>query len=253
MPHFFVDDQFPNSEEVLAIPARHRLAAVGLWTLCGAWSANRLTDGFIPDEVLRRFGATKTLIDCLINDASLFEPHTQGTTQGMQMTNWTRWQRTRASVKAYRAKQAEKQRKLRKRRKPRPTSEDAEAYPSDTHGYEKPRTQGSSQTPVPKPKSYGNFGGETNVSNGQACEQKPPPEFCSTHMPNGTAAPCGACGAAKQRRQTWETEQRRKQSEQRAAARAVRDACPDCDELGWLLHTDDAIHCDHSAVTNAQY
>ena len=52
MPHFFVDDAFSDSKEVLAIPARYRLASVGLWTLCGSWSASKLTDGYTPNGVV---------------------------------------------------------------------------------------------------------------------------------------------------------------------------------------------------------
>lgn len=111
MPHFFVDDAFSDSKEVLAIPARHRLAAVGLWSLCGSWSAAKLTDGFVPNDVVKRLGGRPALVDALVDLAKLWvrEPG------GIRFTNWSKWQRTREQVEAYRAAQAEKKRAQREK------------------------------------------------------------------------------------------------------------------------------------------
>ena len=67
MPHFFVDDAFHDSKEVMSIPARYRNAAVGLWTRCGGWSAGKLTDGEVDMDTVRSFGgnATNKLVECL--------------------------------------------------------------------------------------------------------------------------------------------------------------------------------------------
>ncbi len=147
MPHFFVDDAFSDSKEVLAIPARYRLASVGLWTLCGSWSASKLTDGFIPDEVLKKLGARPVLINALVDAARLWtrEPG------GIRFTNWSKWQRTREQVEAYRAAQAEKKRKQRSGPKSTATSDDSEMSPGDTLGDTESCPQGTPQTPIPTP------------------------------------------------------------------------------------------------------
>jgi hypothetical protein len=147
VPHFFVDDGFSDSKEVLAIPARHRLAAVGLWTLCGSWSANKLTDGFIPDEALRRLGARPILINALTDIAGLWE-RVPG---GIRFANWAKWQRTRDSVKAYRAAQAEKKRKQREAAQNGKNSTNTEMSPRDTPRDENPCPPGTPQTPIPIP------------------------------------------------------------------------------------------------------
>jgi len=48
-----VDDGFPTHRKVLSIPrGPRRLAAVGAWTLAGAWVAGNLNNGRIPAGVL---------------------------------------------------------------------------------------------------------------------------------------------------------------------------------------------------------
>lgn len=158
MPHFFVDDAFSDSKEVMAIAPRHRLPAVGLWTLCGSWSANKLTDGWIPNEVLKRLGATPAVVSALINDAGLFEPGTNG----VQMTNWPRWQRTRDAVKAYRAVQAEKKRRQREHSKTHTSSDDSEMSPGDNMGDKKSCPPGTPQTPIPEPKPKYSSGNQSS-------------------------------------------------------------------------------------------
>ena len=177
MPHFFVDDAFSDSKEVLAIPARHRLAAVGLWSLCGSWSAAKLTDGFVPNDVVKRLGGRPALVDALVDLAKLWvrEP------SGIQFTNWSKWQRTREQVEAYRAAQAEKKRAQREKLASNSQSTDTcqvnassinshPASPKESPGDKsesslvedfsnensqptsESRPQGTPQTPIPTPK-----------------------------------------------------------------------------------------------------
>lgn len=147
MPHFFVDDAFSDSKEVMSIPKRYRLAAVGLWSLCGSWSAAKLTDGFVPDQVLERLGARPVLVDVLVDPAHLWAREVGG----IRFTNWSKWQRTRAQVEAYRAAQAEKKRKQRGGGKGAATSEDSEVSPGDTMGDNETCPPGTPQTPIPTP------------------------------------------------------------------------------------------------------
>lgn len=154
MPHFFVDDGFSDSKEVMAIPARYRLAAVGLWTLCGSWSANKLTNGFVSSEVLKRLGARPNIVAALIENAGLWEQ----VSDGIRFTNWSKWQRTREQVVSYRAEQAEKKRRQREAAKQASNSDDANMSPGDIRGENEscplgtPRARGRvPPEPIPKP------------------------------------------------------------------------------------------------------
>ena len=113
-PHFVVDPDFANSAEVLSIPRRYRLAAVGAWTLAGSWSANKMTDGFVPDEVLDAPCITPLLRDQLIAvglwTRVVDNPESESRTgsgptpdrvrtasgPGAQFNNWPKWQKTKA-------------------------------------------------------------------------------------------------------------------------------------------------------------
>ena len=48
MAWFKVDDGFHSSRKVLSIPRRSRLAAIGAWTIAGAWCAGPV--GLHPRE-----------------------------------------------------------------------------------------------------------------------------------------------------------------------------------------------------------
>lgn len=146
MPHFFVDDAFSDSKEVLSMPPRHRLAAVGLWTLCGAWSMSKLTDGFIPNEALDRLGGRRAIIVALC-ESSLWER----VSGGIRFTNWAKWQRTREQVESYRAWDSERKRNRRRTISDAVTSVDSETSPRDSPRDKKSCPQGTPTTPVPVP------------------------------------------------------------------------------------------------------
>jgi hypothetical protein len=52
MTWFRLDDAFHNHPKAI----RAGNAGVGLWVRCGTWSANHLTDGVIPAEVVNMYG-----------------------------------------------------------------------------------------------------------------------------------------------------------------------------------------------------
>lgn len=189
MPHFFVDDAFHDSKEVMSIPARSRNAAIGLWTRCGAWSAANLTDGLIPADVLRAHAgrSAHALVEHLV-ESTLWEREEGG---AVRFRNWSKWQRTARQVRVYREKQAEKKRQQRAEATPKLhrnctetapkvspkcksdnaetvtkvsagdalTSEDDGLSPGDTLGDKKSCPPGIPQTPIPIPISTSTYVG----------------------------------------------------------------------------------------------
>jgi hypothetical protein len=107
--------------------------------------------------------------------------------------------------------------------------------------------------PLPEPTGVGKGVGVTHLGNYSRGGATPPPEFCPKH-PQGTDAPCRACGGARQRREAWEAEHageaQTARNRARAAALQVLAECRDCDEHGWLLDADGvpaepAVKCSH--------
>lgn len=82
--------------------------------------------------------------------------------------------------------------------------------------------------------------GESLVGTYVGRDEKPPPQkFCSKH-PDGTDAPCHACGQARAAREEWEQDQLAVTVQRRAAFREEVFDCPDCDDQGWV-DTEDAV------------
>ncbi|MGV0042049.1 hypothetical protein [Mycobacterium colombiense] len=112
-PGFTVALRFYDSEEVLSIPRRLRCEAVGAWTLCGSYSANQLSDGYVSNEKLKQLGVRPAIRDALMSTTPepLWVWAESG--DGIQFTRWWKWQRLAADVRAYR--EAEAARKKRER------------------------------------------------------------------------------------------------------------------------------------------
>lgn len=108
MPWFKVDDGLPSSRKVLGIPRRDRLAAIGLWTLLGAWSAKELQDGAVPRYMIVELGATRRVAEALVSAGLWLR-----TSSGYASVNWDDFQPTKADVLSAREKNAEKLRKWR--------------------------------------------------------------------------------------------------------------------------------------------
>ena len=107
MPWFKVDDTFAMHEKVMAAGN----SAIGLWVRAGAWSMQQLTDGFVPDHVLRALGTPKerrTLVE-----VSLWV-EAEG---GIDFRNWEERQPTKIQVEAARQAAADRQRHARERAK----------------------------------------------------------------------------------------------------------------------------------------
>lgn len=99
MAWFKVDDKLHSHPKVLGVPLR----AMGLWVLAGAWSADQLTDGFIPHAVLPTLQAKPADARDLVTSGLWLEVD-----GGWQFHDWLEFQFSRASTLARRAKDAER-------------------------------------------------------------------------------------------------------------------------------------------------
>lgn len=77
MSWFRVDDCLHSSSKVQSIPARQRLAAMGLWVIAGSWASAQGTDGYVPGHMLRHWRATDKVVESLVN-AGLWEHEREG-------------------------------------------------------------------------------------------------------------------------------------------------------------------------------
>jgi hypothetical protein len=92
MTWFKVDDKLHDHHKTHAA----KKAAMGVWVLAGSWSADNLTDGFIPARVLNRWG-TKTDADRLV-EVGLWTPTERKGERGWQFHEWTERQPSRADI-----------------------------------------------------------------------------------------------------------------------------------------------------------
>jgi hypothetical protein len=138
MPWFKVDDTFAMHEKVMEAGN----AAVGLWVRAGAWSMQQLTDGFVPNHVVRALGTPKERRQLV--EVSLWV-EAEG---GVRFQNWEERQPTKVQVEAARQAAAERQRHARVRAQSR---RDSQRSNSVSHGPPDP----TRPDPTPKGKETG--------------------------------------------------------------------------------------------------
>lgn len=142
MAWFKIDDGFHASRKLLKISKRARFAAVGLWTVAGSWSADQLTDGNVPDYMIKEWGAPPAAPEALV-DAGLWErAH-----DGYVFCNWHEYQPSKQDVDAERAASRERMKDLRARRKQKKPLEQAEA--GDVFGRTVPNGSENVRNPDP--------------------------------------------------------------------------------------------------------
>lgn len=127
MPWFRVDDGFRNHPKTRSIPRGSRLAVIGVWTVCGNWCADQLTDGLISAENVLDEGGKLTQAKALVT-AGLWHDHVSKCDHedcsippkgSYQFHDWPVYQRMRVDVLAERAANAERMRKAREAKKTR--------------------------------------------------------------------------------------------------------------------------------------
>ncbi|MEV5819260.1 hypothetical protein AB0L22_08805 [Micromonospora haikouensis] len=119
-------------------------AALGLWTTAGSWSADELTDGWIPDDVIDYLapGLGQQLAKRL-ERACLWDRVTRDGEEGWEFHEWTDHQPTREQVLADRAAAALRQKRARDRAREKREEEgqegdasrrDSHVTDAETHG-----------------------------------------------------------------------------------------------------------------------
>jgi hypothetical protein len=107
VPWFKVDDKLHDHRKARAA----RKAAMGVWVLAGSWSADHMTDGFVPEDVLSRWG-TPADARALVK-AGLWHEDEKAGEKGWLFHDWEHFQPTREKTEATRRKNAERLRKWR--------------------------------------------------------------------------------------------------------------------------------------------
>lgn len=113
MVWFKVDDSLPFHAKVVQAGN----AAMGLWVRAGAWSAQQLTDGFVPDHIIDALGTRGQAKK--LSDARLWVRGDKDGSSGYFFHQWNEdgRQPTRAAVEKERAEARERMRKAREDKK----------------------------------------------------------------------------------------------------------------------------------------
>jgi hypothetical protein len=120
MTWFKIDDSFWRCRKVRKlgkdpVVVQARVAGMGVWTYCGDWSADNLTDGFVPWEIVEEVDPDRQLAKRLIaSDLWLESIHDDE--QGIQFHDWADWQPTRDQVTQRRRSDAERKARWRETR-----------------------------------------------------------------------------------------------------------------------------------------
>lgn len=131
MTWFKVDDQFSEHKKVRRL-GKDKLAAIGLWTLCGNWSAATLSDGFVPGEIVQRYDPEEKLAESLVR-VGLWEHAELDDEAGYQFHDWDDHQPSKADVEARRKADADRRARWREAKQGKsPESESRQESRRDT-------------------------------------------------------------------------------------------------------------------------
>lgn len=111
MAWFKIDDKLHDHPKVRKLRG-HKLAALGLWTACGSWSADTLSDGFVPAEIVQRFDPDEGLAKRLV-EVGLWNEDEHDDEVGYRFHQWTDHQPTKAEVERRREEARDRMRRRR--------------------------------------------------------------------------------------------------------------------------------------------
>jgi hypothetical protein len=173
-PGFVVPLGFYDGPEVASIPRRIRAAAVGVWVLCGTYSANKLLDGYVGPEMLRQLGCTPVIRAALMAtkgpDGESDPLWIDARDGGIQFDKWVKYQRSRAEVKAYREAESERKRNARKATERTATSNDSETSARTSAGQRSEHRDPKTKTET---KTVSTYVSEVDQTNVDAPERQP--------------------------------------------------------------------------------
>lgn len=109
MSWFKVDDGTHSHKKT----RRAGVEAMGLWVVCGSWSAAHLEDGFVPTYVAETFTTRAHQYAKRLVSAGLWVPTTKDGDEGWRFHDWDAYQPMRDVVEAKRDAWRERQRKAR--------------------------------------------------------------------------------------------------------------------------------------------
>lgn len=96
-------------KDILVIPRRHRMAALGVFVTMICWSYERLTDGVVPEEVCATFGTRSTLES--LADAGLIEVESHAESRSYRIPSYGKWYKSAEEVRRLRQVRQEAGRK----------------------------------------------------------------------------------------------------------------------------------------------
>lgn len=238
MTWFKVDDQLHDHKKARRL-GKDKVPALGVWVLCGSWSADTLSDGFVPDEIVQRFDPKMAYAKRLV-EVGLWHRVEHDGEPGYQFHDWSEYQPTREKVLGER--QAWRDRKQKSRDKSR------EGSRGDTHedSSKESREESNSESqrpvpfPVPVPSLVVDLGGGSYVP----ARASAPPSKCLKHQNSPTTQPCRPCGDARKAHEAWE-------SERRAEVRACRLCTTDGQRLvpgSRATPMSPYVRCDHQPL-----
>lgn len=108
MPFFNVDDQFHSHPKV----RKAGLAAIGLWTVAGAWSQAYKQQGFVPDYEVAAWPQGRRLAGQLVA-AGLWDAGEKDGEQGWWFHDWLDIHQTADEIERQRQKWRDRQKKRR--------------------------------------------------------------------------------------------------------------------------------------------
>jgi hypothetical protein len=151
MPWFKVDDGFHCHPKILAAGN----AAIGLWTRCGSYVSDQITDGFVPETVAKLYGKPSEIRSLL--EVGLWAK----TAGGYQMHDYHDFNPTAEKVLADRDAAAERQREWREKRKAEKAAEAAMSQRDKpvSHGHvTRPRPDPTRPDPIKTLTQHGSLG-----------------------------------------------------------------------------------------------
>lgn len=181
MTWFKVDDGFYSHEKVLTIPRAVRAEAIGTWTLCGTWSADKDRDGYVPTHMIEELGATLAGASALV-DAKLWRRQRTG----FVFVNWKEFQPTREEKAAKRLAESQRKAEYRARKAQENAAVSGNVPAGQNRDDVSPVPDPYPTRPVPVP--------DPNTEREGADAPRSP--FCPKH-PQGTDKACRACGNAR--------------------------------------------------------